>query len=267
MKKALAAAIALLSLGIVAQADVFNMGPGLTSLETLTLGGNQISDISALAAVTGLTELYLNENQISDIGALVINIGLGEGDEVYLDNNWLDLSPGSRASQDIETLRDRGVTVHCDNQNPPAHNCSISGTITDSSGQPLVGVEVSADGHATTTAADGTYTIDGLAAGTYTVTPTLAGYEFVESSQQVTVNQAAGSATEVDFIGNRAALLGDLDGDGNPTVGDAIKILRIVVGLDPDDPCADANQNGGTDVGDAIKVLRCVVGLDAWPIG
>ena len=61
--------------------------------------------------------------------------------------------------------------------------------------------------------------------------------------------------------------LGDMDGDGNPTVGDAIKILRIVVGLDDNDPNADANQNGGTDVGDAIMVLRCEVGLDPWPIG
>ncbi len=61
--------------------------------------------------------------------------------------------------------------------------------------------------------------------------------------------------------------LGDMDNDSHPSVGDAIKILRIVVGLDDDDPCADANENGGTDVGDAIKVLRCVVGLDTWPIG
>ncbi len=66
---------------------------------------------------------------------------------------------------------------------------------------------------------------------------------------------------------NDGPSLGDLDGDGDPSVGDAIKILRIVVGLDSDDPCADANQSGQTDVGDAIKVLRCVVGLDTWPIG
>ena len=65
----------------------------------------------------------------------------------------------------------------------------------------------------------------------------------------------------------QARLLGDLDDDGAPTVGDTIKILRIVVGLDPDDECADANESGTTDVGDAIKVLRCVVGLDTWPIG
>ncbi len=63
------------------------------------------------------------------------------------------------------------------------------------------------------------------------------------------------------------ALRGDLDGDGEPSVGDAIMILRIVVGLDDDDACADANLNGSTDVGDAIKVLRCVVGLDDWPLG
>ncbi len=64
-----------------------------------------------------------------------------------------------------------------------------------------------------------------------------------------------------------AYFLGDLDSDGLASVGDAIKILRIVVSLDDDDPCADANQNGSTDVGDAIMVLRCVVGLDTWPIG
>jgi DNA-binding beta-propeller fold protein YncE len=65
----------------------------------------------------------------------------------------------------------------------------------------------------------------------------------------------------------QSGLLGDLDGDGAASVGDAIRVLRIVVGLDPDDECADANENGSTDVGDAIKVLRCVVGLDDWPIG
>lgn len=61
-------------------------------------------------------------------------------------------------------------------------------------------------------------------------------------------------------------LLGDMDGDGEPSVGDVIMILRIVVGLDGESPYADANQNGATDVGDAIMVLRCVVGLDDWPI-
>lgn len=72
---------------------------------------------------------------------------------------------------------------------------------------------------------------------------------------------AAGSVSLAD-----SALLGDMDGNGSASVGDAIGLLRIVVGLDPDEARADANQNGGADVGDAIKVLRCVVGLDGWPI-
>ncbi len=66
---------------------------------------------------------------------------------------------------------------------------------------------------------------------------------------------------------NAQRYLGDMDLDGKASVGDAIKILRIVVGLDDADPCADANESGTADVGDAIKVLRCVVGLEAWPIG
>jgi len=79
------------------------------------------------------------------------------------------------------------------------------------------------------------------------------------------VSSAANSAQAVSP--SQGGLLGDLDGDGVPTVGDAIRILRIVVGLDADDERADANRNGSTDVGDAIMVLRCVVGLDDWPIG
>ncbi len=62
-------------------------------------------------------------------------------------------------------------------------------------------------------------------------------------------------------------LWGDMDADLQPSVGDAIKILRIVVTMDEDRVIADANRSGSTDVGDAIKVLRCVVKLDDWPIG
>ncbi len=62
-------------------------------------------------------------------------------------------------------------------------------------------------------------------------------------------------------------LLGDLDGDGYPSVSDAIWILRIVVGLMPSHPLADVDGNGIIGVDDAIAVLRCVVRLAEWPIG
>ncbi len=62
-------------------------------------------------------------------------------------------------------------------------------------------------------------------------------------------------------------LLGDLDGNGQPGVGDAIGILRMVVGLQAADPIADVDGSGAVGVGDAIALLRCVVGLDGWPVG
>ncbi len=67
-------------------------------------------------------------------------------------------------------------------------------------------------------------------------------------------------------IPSQAGLRGDLKGNGNPDVSDAIGILRIVVGLDPANALADCNGDGNTSVGDAIALLRCVVGLDPWPI-
>ena len=85
----------------------------------------------------------------------------------------------------------------------------------------------------------------------------------IQQSVQQTRSVASPTVTQPTQV----QLLGDLDKDGNATVGDAIKVLRIVVGLDADESCTDANQNGGTDVGDAIRVVRCVVDLDDWPTG
>jgi predicted ATPase/subtilisin-like proprotein convertase family protein len=52
-----------------------------------------------------------------------------------------------------------------------------------------------------TTAADGTYTISGLAAGTYTVTPAKTGYGFTPANRSVTVGP---NATGVNFTGAAA---------------------------------------------------------------
>ncbi len=65
---------------------------------------------------------------------------------------------------------------------------SISGRVTDSSGNPISGVTISDNaGHTTTTGSDGRYTLSGLAAGTYTITPSKSGYAFSPASRQVTV--------------------------------------------------------------------------------
>ena len=84
----------------------------LTNLIELNLWFNQISDISPLENLTSLTWLKLDKNQISDISLLLENSGLGEGDEVYLEDNNLDLGEGSDDMENIKALEDRGVVVH-----------------------------------------------------------------------------------------------------------------------------------------------------------
>ena len=80
----------------------------LTSLTDLNLWLNQISDISPLASLTSLTDLDLADNQIGDIEPLVNNPGLGEGDEVDLEDNPLS---DDSVSVYIPQLEARGVIV------------------------------------------------------------------------------------------------------------------------------------------------------------
>lgn len=75
-----------------------------------------------------------------------------------------------------------------------------------------------------------------------------------------------GKGPAVTIPAQGEVLIGDLDGDGQPGVADAIAILRIVVGLQPPTATADATCDGAVTVADAIALLRCVVGLATWPI-
>jgi Leucine-rich repeat (LRR) protein len=93
--------------------DISPLASLTRQLTDLSLGGNQISDISPLASLTNLTFLNLSNNQISDIDALVDNLGLSQGDRVYLYNNPLSYSPLSYSyvSTYIAQLEVRGVIV------------------------------------------------------------------------------------------------------------------------------------------------------------
>ncbi len=87
-----------------------------------------------------------------------------------------------------------------------------------------------------------------------------------DDSRPVMIDTAhSGSVSATPTQGDQ--LLGDMDNSGTAGVSDAIAALRIVVGLDPDRPCADLDQDGAAGVSDAIKILRLVVGLDTtWPV-
>lgn len=67
---------------------------------------------SPLASLDNLERLNLDRNQISDIASLPGNSGLGEGDQVDLKNNNLDLSENSEDMADIRQLEGRGVKVY-----------------------------------------------------------------------------------------------------------------------------------------------------------
>ncbi len=84
----------------------------LVNLTTLDLSRNQIGDVSPLASLVNLERLSLDRNQISDIAPLLGNSSLGEGDQVDLKNNNLDLSKNSENMADIRQLEGRAVKVY-----------------------------------------------------------------------------------------------------------------------------------------------------------
>ena len=57
---------------------------GLTSLTSLDLSRNLITDITALSGLTSLSVLNLSHNSITDFQPLLGNAGLGTGDHVNL---------------------------------------------------------------------------------------------------------------------------------------------------------------------------------------
>ena len=77
-------------------------------LKYLSADYNAIESISVLSGLTDLTYLTLRNNLIEDITPLVDNDGLGEGDNIMLDNN-----PLSTQSIDVHipALQARGATV------------------------------------------------------------------------------------------------------------------------------------------------------------
>jgi len=84
-----------------------------------------------------------------------------------------------------------GVVSGQNTQPPPPQTYSISGTISPVAGGNGATVTLSgAAGAATTANSSGNFTLSGLANGTYTVTPSRAGYTFSPTSLSVTVSGA-----------------------------------------------------------------------------
>jgi hypothetical protein len=81
----------------------------------------------------------------------------------------------------------------------PSGSLSISGIVKDTGDVPIANVTViDGVGHTATTSAGGEYTLGSLAAGTYTISPAVAGYVFSPASRTVTLSV---SMTGQDFTG------------------------------------------------------------------
>lgn len=80
-------------------------------LQSLYASGNEITDISVLAGLNALNDVDVSYNNLTDISPLVANTSLASGARVDVSNNLLDLSSGSQAAQDVQTLVGRGVDV------------------------------------------------------------------------------------------------------------------------------------------------------------
>ena len=86
---------------------------GLPPLESLTLRNSGLMDLS-FARDWSLAEpmtLDLYTNLVHDLQPLVDNPAFGEGDAVYLADNCLDLTPGSRDQRATAALSERGVKM------------------------------------------------------------------------------------------------------------------------------------------------------------
>ena len=89
------------------------------------------------------------------------------------------------------------------------------------------------------------------------------------AGSQAAVSPASSSDVVKPMSGS---YLGDMDGDGDATVGDAIIILRFVVGLDLPTSYeswlanVDGSYDPAIDIGDAIMVLQAVVNPQLWPL-
>lgn len=100
---------------------------------------------------------------------------------------------------------------------------AISGHVTDAKGSPIDGAIVAAGtGGSATTDGSGYYTLSGLSAGTYTLTPSKNGYSF--SPPRPTIN-VSGNVTGQDFRGIVAAPFLDLPFDYGGTDGSFVTAL------------------------------------------
>jgi hypothetical protein len=128
-------------------------------------------------------------------------------------NTGFTFAPGS-ANATIAGANVVGLNFTATKQ--AAQTFSISGTISPAAAGNGATVKLSGAANATTTAnSSGVFTFTGLTNGTYTVTPSLAGFTFAPGSANATVNGA--NVTAINFTGTAQTF--SISGTISPTTG------------------------------------------------
>lgn len=167
-----------------AQSCTYAISP--TSASFGTSGGSGTVSVSAPAGCSWTA--VSNASWITITGG---SGGSGSGTVTY------SVAPNPSASSRTGTMTIAGHTFTVYQSGASLY--MISGRVVDGNGNPISGVTISDNaGHTTTTDSSGNYTLSGLTAGTYTITPNKSGYAFSPASRQVTVPP---NATGMDFVG------------------------------------------------------------------
>jgi hypothetical protein len=163
-----------------------------------------------LAYGSGAAAVYIFHN-----GALVATpwsaTGTGYSQSPWTAWSWTATTAGTYRL-DYQVTNASGDTCACFDA-PVVVICTISGTVTDHMGTPIPGVTVATTGATTTTASDGTYTLGGLAAGSYPVTASQTGGTFTSVAKQpITVGP---DATGINFLASYSVSGTVSDGAGH----------------------------------------------------
>ncbi len=223
-------------------------GLGLTAGQTYYVNvqarneGGLWSDVSSGAFVAGANSCSLSGSAVTGetpLAGVIISVS-GGGTAVTNDQgifSFLSLAQGSYtltpslagysfapSSLDISVPYSGEAIVFVGTLTTPLY--SISGSVRTGGGTSIAGVIVSnGAGASALTGADGSYVLNGVLPGTYTITALKNGYSFSPASQSVTVTNAA--RTGIDFTGT--PLTGTLSISGSVKDDSGIGIAGVVV--------------------------------------
>jgi pimeloyl-ACP methyl ester carboxylesterase len=136
--------------------------------------------------IPGTLRVFLN-NLVNPV--LVIEVDLSDLLELDNDTAWVGFTSATGAAWENHDLISWSFGPY-DGISPDPF--IISGRVIDTNNDPITGVIVATNtGHNTTTDTNGNYTFTGLITGTYTLSPSKAGYTFSPTSRTVSVPPSA----------------------------------------------------------------------------